>query len=150
MQIRRTAVALTSAATLSLGGFAVATPASAAPPVRQDGLVNINATDINVQAPIAIAANICGVAVNVLATDLADGQAVCNASATSTATRPAGGGGGPVRQNGLVNVNLTDVNAQIPVSAAVNVCGISVAVLANVTPLPANATCDSLARAVAA
>ena len=32
MLIRRTAVAFTSAAALSLGGFALATPASAAPP----------------------------------------------------------------------------------------------------------------------
>lgn len=149
MQIRRTAAVLTSAAALSLGSLALATPASAAPPVDQEGLININAQDITVQAPIAIAANLCDVTVAVLAQDLADGEAVCNASAESTATRERGSGDGPVQQNGLVNVNLTDVAVQIPISAAVNVCDVSVLVLATVTLPAEDVTCEAIADAVA-
>ena len=50
-----------------------AAPASAQPPVITGGLVNITIVDvlndnqINVQVPIGIAANVCGVQANVLA-----------------------------------------------------------------------------------
>jgi hypothetical protein len=72
------------AAALSIG---VALPASAQ---QQEGLVNVNVSDIdvgviaNVQAPIAIAANVCGVAVNVLAEQL-PGDVECDADAQSAA-----------------------------------------------------------------
>src|SRR3712207_6077970 len=69
MQIRRATVAFTSAAALSLGGVALATPASAAPNnATQTGLVNLALQDTTVQVPVALAANICGVGVNILAT----------------------------------------------------------------------------------
>ena len=107
--IRRTAVAVTSAAVLSLGGAALATPASAAPNnVRQDGLVNLALTDVVIQAPVSIAANICGVAVNVLATQLGSGPVSCIALGGAMATRGGDGGGNNVQQRGLVNIAVTD------------------------------------------
>jgi len=43
--------------------------------------------------------------------------------------------GGPVTQNGLVNVALTDTTVQVPVNVAANICGVSVGVLAQATNL---------------
>jgi hypothetical protein len=70
-----------------------AMPAMAAPVVT-GGLVNVtivDAVDVNdntVQLPIAAAANVCDVDVNVLAADLADdGEANCTAEAGSRAQR---------------------------------------------------------------
>jgi hypothetical protein len=100
MQIRRTAAALTSAAALSITGIAMATPAQAAPVVT-GGLVNVTVTDVDLLnnvavtalngVTLAVAANVCGVAVNVLAADLApDGEATCrivqDADSTTTTT----------------------------------------------------------------
>ncbi len=72
-----------------------AMPAMAAPnggPVVTGGLVNVtivDAVDIErttVQLPIAVAANVCDVDVNVLSADLADdGEANCTATAGSRA-----------------------------------------------------------------
>ena len=72
-----------------------AMPTLAAPqggPVLTGGLVNVtivDAVDVNrntVQLPIAVAANVCDVDINVLAADLADdGQANCTAEADSRA-----------------------------------------------------------------
>ncbi|NEM06646.1 hypothetical protein [Geodermatophilus normandii] len=66
MQIRRTAVTLASVAALGIGGVALAAPASAQPIVT-GGLVNVNIEDVNVQIPIGVAANVCGVTVAVIA-----------------------------------------------------------------------------------
>jgi hypothetical protein len=75
-------------AALGVAGFlAAAIPATAQ---NQEGLVNVNVSDIdvgvvaNVQVPVAIAANVCGVAVNVLAEQL-PGDVECNADAESAA-----------------------------------------------------------------
>ena len=67
---------------------AVAAPASAQPP-QQDGLVNVNVSDVNVTVPIGvaaqIAANACGISVGpvaVLATEVdrgGDVDAICDA-----------------------------------------------------------------------
>jgi hypothetical protein len=71
-------------AALSLGAVV---PASAQ---QQEGLINVNVSDIdvgviaNVQVPVAIAANVCGVAVNVLAEQL-PGDVQCDADAQSAA-----------------------------------------------------------------
>jgi hypothetical protein len=119
----------TAAATclLSLGAAA---PAVAAP--QQQGLVNVNLSDTTVQVPIAIAANICDVNVAVLVSNLQDGSSPCNADANSSATAitPTAGGGG-AQQNGLVNVNVSDVIVQAPIGVAANVCDVNVAVLVN-------------------
>ena len=59
--------------------------------VRQDGLVNVLAQDIVIQAPISLAANICDVNVAVLA-EVLDAGSACEAQAGSDAD--AGGGNG--------------------------------------------------------
>jgi hypothetical protein len=57
---------------------------------QQEGLINVNVSDVdvgviaNVQVPVAIAANVCGVAVNVLARQL-PGDVECDAEAQSAA-----------------------------------------------------------------
>ena len=75
----------------SLSAGVAAAPAAAAPVVT-GGLVNVTIIDavdisrVTVQLPIAVAANVCDVDVNVLAADLADdGQANCTATADSRA-----------------------------------------------------------------
>ncbi len=71
----------------------MAVPASAQP-IFTGGLVNVtivdavDVEDVTVQVPVAAAANICDVDVNVLVADLADdGNANCTATATSRANR---------------------------------------------------------------
>ena len=111
---------------------------------RQEGLVNVYAEDVTVQVPIAVAANVCGVAVNVLSQAGNLGDVDCTAEGVALAENN-GGGGGPVNQNGLVNVALVDVTVQVPVSVAANVCGVAVNVLA--TNLNAGSVdCDALAE----
>ncbi len=84
MKTRAAAVVATGA--LSLGAFAA--PAMAQGPVFTGGLVNItvfdvlNNADVNVQVPIGIAANVCGVAANVLAQDTSQTSRDCTASTT--------------------------------------------------------------------
>jgi hypothetical protein len=69
---------------------AVAEPVATNPgngqgPVNQEGLVNVNAGDITIQVPVAIAANICDVDVNVLARQLGAGDVECDAAADAVA-----------------------------------------------------------------
>ncbi len=91
MNIRKSLATVGAAGALTLTSLAVATPAQAAP-VLTGGLVNVTIIDavdisrVNVQLPIAVAANVCDVDVNVLAADLADdGTANCTATADSRA-----------------------------------------------------------------
>jgi hypothetical protein len=107
--------------------FAFALPASAQP--QQDGLVNVNLSDVAVQLPIAVAANVCDVGVNVLAQQLRDGGAECDAVAEPDATIewPGNGNG---NQEGLVNVNVSDIVVQAPIGIAANICDINANVLA--------------------
>lgn len=107
-----------------------AAPAPAA--TQQDGLVNLALTDTNIQVPIGVAANVCGVTANVLAASTLTGPVDCDAAADATAQRQ-GGGGDNTKQSGLVNIALTDTNVQLPIAVAANVCGIAVNVLANQT-----------------
>jgi hypothetical protein len=70
--------------------FATATATATAPAMqggntRQSGLINISATNTTVQVPIAIAANVCNIAVNVLATQVANGAATCRAVSSTSA-----------------------------------------------------------------
>lgn len=70
---------------LSVG---LAAPASAHPPVFAGGLVNItifdvlNENQINVQVPIGVAANVCGVQANVLAQGGIQEPVDCTAATT--------------------------------------------------------------------
>ena len=134
--------AVLGAAVMSLG---VAGPASAAP--TQGGLVNVNVSDVTAQVPIGIAANLCDISAAVLAGQADVGPAECDATAESIATRGPGGGPAP-DQEGLVNVNISDVTVQVPVAVAANICDLNVAVLAQQLDLgetSCTATADSLA-----
>src|SRR3954451_20511286 len=139
MRIPRKFAAGAACAAASLA-FA-AGPASAQP-ITQSGLVNVAASDVNVQIPIAAAANICGVAVNVLSTAPSLGDVTCTTSGVALADNSGGGGGGPVNQRGLVNVALTDVSVQVPVTVAASVCGVSVGVLAQ-APILGDVVCNA-------
>ena len=76
--------ALAMSGALAIGAAGV--PAASAKP--QVGLVNVNVEDLSVVVPIAVAANICNVPVNVLVADLRqDNTAMCDAEAgTGTVT----------------------------------------------------------------
>ena len=126
MRIRASILAAAIAASLCIA----AAPASAQ---QQQGLVNVDLSDVTVQVPIAVAANICDVNVAVLVSDLRDDAAMCNATADADAITPAagGGGGGAGPQEGLVNVIIEDVTVQVPVSVAANVFDLNVAILVN-------------------
>lgn len=106
-------------------GVAVA-PASAQP---QTGLVNVAVTNNTVQVPVAVAADICGVSVNVLSQYVGNGPVTCNAGAGATGISTGGGGGGGAPQNGLINVDVSSNTIQVPVSVAADVCGVGVNVL---------------------
>ena len=118
----------TSASAIALAIAVALSTSPASGQITQEGLVNVAIDDATVQVPVAIAANVCGVAVNVLAQDLADGDAVCESTGTAVA-RNRGGNGGPVTQRGLVNVAVTDLVVQVPVGIAANVCDVAVNLL---------------------
>jgi hypothetical protein len=129
--------------------MAVAATVAPATAANQNGLVNINLEDNVVQVPVAVAANVCNVDVDVLVGLIGDtGSAVCNADAFSGAiVTGRDGGGGSTRQDGLVNVNLENNTVQIPIAAAANICDVDVAILVG-TILEDDATeCDANAGA---
>jgi hypothetical protein len=136
-------------AALSLvASLAITAPASAQ---TQEGLINLAVTDVNVQIPVAAAANICDVNANVLATQERDDGATCVADATSLASSGKGDrdgtvGAGGTEQDGLVNVFISDVNVQVPISVAANVCDVNVNVLAEQLR-DGGANCDADAAA---
>src|SRR5688500_4219360 len=99
------AVALTVVASL-----AIAVPASAQ--TRQEGLVNVNLEGIDIGVPIAVAANICDLDVNVLADVRQEGGTACVADAESDAVFGPNRSGS-ARQEGLVNVNVSDVTVKV-------------------------------------
>lgn len=145
MRARRSAAI--AATTLALG-FGMAGAAQAAPnDADQDGLVNLALQDTTVQVPISIAANICGVAVNVISQTGVTGPVDCTADGVSTAER-GGGGSNDARQQGLVNVAVQDTTVQVPVSVAANVCDLAVNVIAR-QDVVGETTCDALAEAAA-
>jgi hypothetical protein len=129
------------AGTMSLGA---ALPAAGQPTVQR-GLVNINVEDVTIQVPIAVAANICDVTVAVLVSDLRDGSAACDAFAESDATVTPAEPGGPTFQEGLINVNISGVTIQVPITVAANLCDVTVAILATDLLEDGEATCDAVA-----
>ena len=135
--------ALALACTMAL---AMATGAMAQ--TNQSGLVNVNVADNVVQVPIAIAANICGVTVVALANALDDGEATCDALAESGGTVTPREPGGNTRQDGLINVNLSNNTVQIPIAAAANVCDVDVVVLATAILLDDATECTARAGAL--
>lgn len=135
--------ALCAAAMLSAG--VAAAPADAA---NQDGLVNVAVTDNTIQVPIAVAANVCDVSVNVLAEQL-DQADNCDAIAGADATSAGGSGGGGSNQRGLVNLAIEDNVVQIPIGIAANICDVSANVLARQLDdaAPCTAVADPSAKA---
>jgi hypothetical protein len=86
--------------------MATAGPSSNGPPTRQEGLVNVLVDDVLVQAPIAIAANICDVNVAVLA-EIDDAAETCVATADAAAQPgPGQGGGGGLVIDIPIHINL--------------------------------------------
>ena len=145
---------------LVVAGLAIsATTASAAPNNGvQSGLVNIAVVDVlnnnqvNVQVPIGVAANVCGLTVGVIA-DQQPAPVDCTSATTQdlpAAFNPTGNGGGGGANNGaqqgLVNIAIVDVlnnnqvNVQVPIGVAANVCGVAVGVIAQQQPAPVDCT----------
>jgi hypothetical protein len=85
MRARKLAASLFATGLLAVGAVA---PASAQPPVVTGGLVNItivdvlNNNEVNVQVPIGVAANVCGVQANVLAQGGIQEPVDCTAATT--------------------------------------------------------------------
>jgi hypothetical protein len=113
----------------------------------QNGLVNLNLSDVTVQVPIGVAANVCDVNVAILA-NLVDTDTTqpCTALANTDASAvTVGAPTGTTTQNGLVNVNVSDVIVQVPIAAAVNICDVNAAVLAALSTV-GGASCDATAN----
>ena len=123
MKLRLSMAVLTTAAC----GLVGVTAAGAQP---QTGLVNVAVVNNTVQIPIGVAANVCGVSVNILATATATSPVDCTAVSGATATSTGGGGGGGGPQQGLVNLNVSNNTIQVPVAVAANICGVAANVLA--------------------
>jgi hypothetical protein len=145
MRFRVSAVVAAVATSLCIA----AAPASAQ---QQEGLVNIIVTDVNVQVPVSVAANVCDVNVLVLATQEREGGSQCTATSASVASAGPGDqdgmSGSDVEQDGLVNVLLSNVNAQIPISVAANICDLNVGVLAQQLRV-GESTCETASLALA-
>jgi hypothetical protein len=115
---------------LSLGAAA---PAMGAQNEAGNSLVNVQIGDVTVQVPVAVAANLCDVNVNVLAQQNKAGETTCEADAESSADagRDIGQGGSSNEAgDSLVNVQLGDIVAQLPIGIAANICDINANVLA--------------------
>ena len=115
---------------------------SVAPAFADDGnqagdtLVNVQISDVTVQVPISVAANLCDIDVNILSAQASQGNTTCTATAQSVAiSLPDSGGGksgtgsGNEAGDSLVNLQIDDVTLQVPISVAANICDVSVNVL---------------------
>lgn len=139
---------------------------------NQSGLVNVNVSNVTAQipvsvaVPVSVAANVCDTNVNVLSTQLQNGPVSCTATSNSRALDTAvanamtGQRSGNNNQQGLVNVNLSNIKAQIPVSVALpigiaaNVCGTNANILAHQAQTGsascnATTTADAISRVLA-
>jgi hypothetical protein len=143
MKYGRELVAFVAAIAASL---ALAVPAGAQ--TEQEGLVNVNLQNIDVGVPVAVAANICDVNVNVLTEYIGTGDTACTAEAESGAVFGPGNNQGGAQQNGLVNVNVSDVVVKVPISVAANICDLDVNVLAQ-SRERGQTTCDAVAESQA-
>jgi hypothetical protein len=130
----------------ALAGMAVAAAPVAA--VNQNGLVNVAVVDNTIQIPIGIAANVCGVTVNVLASGILTGPTACDAVAGATATAANNGNGSGGSQRGLVNLYVADNTVQVPVGIAANICGVTANVLTALAGT-GGATCDATGNGTA-
>jgi hypothetical protein len=122
--------------------------ASAAGAQNQSGLVNVAVVNNTVQIPIGVAANVCGVAVNILSTATSTSPVDCTAVSGATATSTGNGGSGGGNQQGLVNLYVADNTVQVPIGIAANICGVAANVLAEGAST-GSATCNALGNATA-
>jgi len=116
-----------------------------------DSLVNVQIGDVTLQVPVAIAANICDVNVNVLAQQNRAGSPRCTADSDATAdtgTTGPGGGSSNTAGDSLVNVQLGNITAQLPIGIAANLCDINANVL-SLQNRAGQAVCDAEANATA-
>jgi uncharacterized protein with ATP-grasp and redox domains len=164
--MRKLVLAPLFAAAIALGGPGVAMAASN----DQDGLVNVNLQDLQLQVPVSaavpigIAANVCDV--SVLSLQDPASPTACDATSNSMALSRAlavammdsgSGGGSSNEQSGLVNVNVQGLQLQVPVSVAVsisvaaNVCDVSILSLQETgrTTCDATSTGAALTNAIA-
>jgi hypothetical protein len=130
--------------------LAMALPAGAgAQNTAGDSLVNVQIGDVLVELPIAVAANVCDVNVNVLARQADVGDTTCTADADATATPPQGPGGHQNNAgNSLVNVQAGDITVLVPIGIAANICDLSVNALAEQLKL-GNDECEATATPTA-
>lgn len=143
--LRRATIAVATTGAMACGVAALPASASA----QQSGLVNVALVGNTVQVPVAVAADICGVQANVIATNSFGGNALCSSASTSTANGGGGGGGGGNNnQQGLVNVAIIGNTVQVPIGIAANICGVQANVLASGT-FGGNALCSSVTSASA-
>ena len=127
---RRAALTLAGAASAAVMVIAPGT-AGAANNQAGNSLVNVQIGDVLVQVPVAVAANLCDVNVNVLAQQTAVGAPTCTADADATADGPPGPGASSNRAgDSLVNVQIGDITAQLPIGIAANICDVNANVLA--------------------
>jgi hypothetical protein len=139
----RTSLAVLAAIVTAFAGSAPATAQN------QSGLVNVAIVDNTVQIPIGVAANVCGVAVNILASNILNGDTTCSAVSGATATfGGGGGGGGGGNQQGLINLYVANNTVQVPVGIAANICGVAANVLAS-NIVNGTATCDAMGNGTA-
>jgi hypothetical protein len=122
--------------------------ASAGAAQQQSGLVNVAVVNNTVQIPIGIAANVCGVTVNLLASATSTSPVSCTAVAGATATSTGNGGGAGGNQQGLVNIFIANNTIQVPVGIAANICGVAANILAqNVST--GRVTCNAMGNGTA-
>jgi hypothetical protein len=115
---------------------------------HQSGLVNVAVVNNTVQIPIGIAANVCGVAVNILSSATTTAPVDCTAVAGARAVSTGGGGGGGGSQQGLVNIFVANNTIQVPIGIAANICGVAANVLAS-DAHTGSATCNALGNGTA-
>jgi len=76
---------LASAPVLAQGTLISVDISNVANNIAKDLSVNVSQIPVSVQAPIDVAANVCGVAANVLGTQAASGSGSCTAKTTNAA-----------------------------------------------------------------
>lgn len=138
-----------------LGGLALSLAAvggvSAAPGDNNAGdtLVNVQLSNIFILVPVAVAANLCDINVNVIAAQVDAGDTTCNATAESAASPGWNSGkGGNQAGNSRVNVQISGLTVAVPISLAANLCDLNVNLLARQFAL-GTATCTATAQSLA-
>jgi len=146
-------MAVVGACALSIG-FAL--PAQATPGgggnSAGDSLVNVQVGNVTLLVPVAVAANLCDIKVNILAGQVADGTTTtCTATAESVASPGSGGGQGGGNSSGdsLVNVQIGDLLVAVPIGIAANLCDINANVLAGQVRDGTTTKCTATAESVA-